>query len=543
MVHRGTVDRLTGARWRPHRPSSDMVDEIAAPPSHLDRFRRRPRAVHGRDMQHLPALVVASPQRTVVRPTGTADTIGDLAAAFDADATSVAIGGQVHAPSTSLVEIPALRHGVAVELAAAAGRVADDRSRHPADGAQVASAHAVVEVAVVLGPDCQPWRPLAPGRYIVGRAADAHLTITDPTVEPYQALVTVAPRADTDNDRSQPASPSAWTLRQLTGGVDIDERTTSIHHLSTTTIPQRGQAGDTSVTLYRMGASTLAIRQRAMRPDADLGCDHDDVDPPRSRIVRRDAAPWQRVVLRSPVPPRHRRPKLEPPVEPEPIPWPSGAGLIGAGAAVAGAAAIAGVLGQPTLALFALVGGFVALTTWAVGVVGTWRRRRRAGRRHAAALERFDIAHRAAVAAARADHVADHPAVTDVLGQLDRLGAQLDRGDTEIGAPIWSRPLTSADRPRPATSTPVASIGFGDVELDLGGGDHHRARDLALPIRFAPGSLTAVCGPGASALGRASRRPAGDIARPRRSHHRGRHPHARPVGVDDVVAARRRSPR
>ena len=190
------------------------------------------------------------------------------------------------------------------------------------------------------------------------------------------------------------------------------------------------------------------------------------------------------------------------PDAPEPTPWPSSAGLIGAGAAVAGAAAIAGVLGQPTLALFALVGGLVALTTWTVGVASAWQRRRRGRRQHAAALERFDVEHRAAVAAARADHVADHPAVTDVLGELERIGERLDRGDDEIGTAIWSRSPGSAAAPSAPQCAAIATVGFGDVDLELGGAEHHRAGDLALPVRVAPGSLTAVCGPGAVALGR-----------------------------------------
>ena len=217
--------------------------------------------------------------------------------------------------------------------------------------------------------------------------------------------------------------------------------------------------------------------------------------------MRRDAAPWHRVVLRGPVPPRQPYPQVRRPDAPEPTPWPSSAGLIGAGAAVAGAAAIAGVLGQPTLALFALVGGFVALTTWAVGVASAWRLRRRARRQHAVALARFDLEHRAAVAAARAGHVTDHPAVTDVLRELDRIGEQLDRGDHEIGSSIWSRSC-GAPAPSAPQRAAMATVGFGDVDLELGGEQRHRARDLALPVPVASGSLTAACGPGAVALSR-----------------------------------------
>ena len=287
--------------------------------------------------------------------------------------------------------------------------------------------------------------------------------IADPTVEPYHALVTVRAEDETCTDRSQACGPSTWAFRQLTGGVDVDERTTSNHHLSTSAAPHHRHAGvDTSITLYRLGASTVAIRERTVRPDCtperDRG-DDVDVEAPPSRIVRRDAVPWHRVVLRGPVPPRQPHPQVRTPDAPEPTPWPSSAGLIGAGAAVAGAAAIAGVLGQPTLALFALVGGFVALTTWTVGAAGAWRRRRRGRRQHMAALERFDLEHRAAVVAARADHVTDHPAVTDVLGELDRVGGQLDSGDHEIGTSIWSR---SRGVP-PAECTAVCGDGHGRV--------------------------------------------------------------------------------
>ena len=221
-------------------------------------------------MQDLPALVVATPQRTVVRPTGPADTIGDLASALGADATTLSVGGQVHPPSTPLVAIRALRHGAAVERvvasepAAASEPVAVRPDGEPADSAPAVQSvvERAIDIAIVLGPDCRPWRPLAPGRHIVGRAGDAHVVIADPTVEPYHALLTVHADDEAGTDRSQTGSPSMWGFRQLTGGVDVDERTTSDHHLSASAAPHHRHADvDTSITLYRMGASTLAIRR------------------------------------------------------------------------------------------------------------------------------------------------------------------------------------------------------------------------------------------------------------------------------------------
>ncbi len=345
-------------------------------------------------------------QRNTLRPQAPTDTIADVARALDSEPDAgLWIDGRLVAAHQFLTEC-GLHVGSKIVLDAVPESV-EQRSGPP------------IEVAVIAGPSCDGWRPLAAGRHCVGRSPTAELRLDDPALELHHGVIDVG-------------TDGSVTFTQLTGRVP--SRVDGVPG-STTRVVAEGQS-------LQIGASRLRFRRRTPETTTELGS---------GSITDADRDPWRRVVRRGPSrppdpamvaiavpdpPPEHRAPPL--------------VGLVGAAVAVAGAGLMAAVLGQAMFALFAAIGAVASLATWAVGAIGARRSRRRAARLHRRQVDEFVAAlHIAHVDADRRQRAA-HRSVVDIVATTNtaewerrvwerrsgRLSVTLGQGTVRWVAPI-----------------------------------------------------------------------------------------------------------
>ena len=144
-------------------------------------------------MEQIPVCEAIGPdgERVVIRPHATTDSVADLARALDLPAAMpVAIDDRPVAPTERLVGA-GLQVGSTITVA--------HRHDPPAR-----TGGGVVDVAIVVGPACERWLSLPPGRHAVGRATTATIRIDDPAVELHHGVLDVAEDA-------------TFTFTQLTG--------------------------------------------------------------------------------------------------------------------------------------------------------------------------------------------------------------------------------------------------------------------------------------------------------------------------------------
>jgi S-DNA-T family DNA segregation ATPase FtsK/SpoIIIE len=378
----------------------------------------------------------------------------------------IAIDGRVASPRASLV---------------AAGLVAGSRiTVGPPEPAPEPAGAPLLDVAVVTGPGCTPFRPLHPGRHSVGRAPSAAIRIADPTVELHHGVLIVDPDA---------------TARfvQLSGRVPAQ-------------VPDVIGPGG----VIELGASRLSIRSHVAP----------DIGPPALGAIEHD--PWRRV-LRRPPPAAHRI-EVGPIVAPAPpavVRSPSAAGLAGAGIAATGGAVMAIALGQAMFALFALLGALTSFVMWAIGAIGAARANRRERTRYDGECAAFVDALDAHRSSAEAAHRERHRELVEVLGRPTScmwaqrahgatVSVTLGRGTVRVRAPIDDRVGLTGDlavaveRAERLGDVPVAlSIEAGAV---VGvGGDATMAAAL---VRSTLVQLTASYGPADLRVGIVTERPA-----------------------------------
>ena len=429
-----------------------------------------------------------------MRPASSTDLVADLARALGLDPFRVAVAGRVVAPHQRLVDVAGLRHGARLALtdptdlpeAAASIPAATDpavRAEVPAEATDRSAAleeemtaatagraetagfaglettSAVgdegVEVAVIVGPGCTPWRALGPGRHLVGRGRDAAVRIDDPRVEVHAGFLDIG-------------ATGVMRFVQLTGALSARVDGRPCGHVEDLTIG----------TPLDVGGSRLVTR----RPEKSPG---------RARhLVVRSSDPWrltlERVAVRRPADP----PPITAPARPEEHPAPPATPLIGGLVGVVGSLALGIVIGNPLFAAFALFGATASIATWAAGRLATHRRRRRARAIHETACVEFrgDLARNQESAERR--HRARNPPVSVALSAAGVLGAEL-----------WQR------RVDPQSPLRV-SLGVGDVmcrseilgdptpEMEAEVERCARLADVSVPVTLPAGSCTAIRGPG-----------------------------------------------
>ena len=407
----------------------------------------------------IPACEATGPDgtRLLIRPHAATDSVADLARALDLPAsTPLAIDDRPVAHHERL-DATGLRVGSAVTVPASQQPGRPTRMPDTQPGANLG-----VEVAVAVGPACERWVTLPPGRHSVGRSASAAIRIDDPAVELHHGVL------DVDADGS-----AAFT--QLTGAFPATVDGMPCH-------PGHLVGPDGAVSL---GSSRLLIGRL--------------VDPVRMRpvgggsVVRADRDPWRDVVRRGP--PAPGEPIIEtldvpePPTEHRAPPLTS---LVGAGIAAAGAGLLAAVLGQMLFAVFAAVGASASVATWAVGALVARRDRRRAITKHRDASAAFEqsllVAHRDAELA----HRCRHHSVVDALDAT--------HGD---GSRLWSRRCGPADvlwttvgRGTCRWAPPIAPDARGRLHADLvvALDRCERLDDVAVPLGLEPSSVVAFHG-------------------------------------------------
>jgi S-DNA-T family DNA segregation ATPase FtsK/SpoIIIE len=367
----------TGTHCRSMRPLHSRVPDLAcsssaatlalAPSaSHLARPAGHPAPAAGSALTPVrpaPFDVVVQlcpdgrPQRFTVAPESPADRVGDLAAALGAaGADHLVIDGRSVDLETPLLDSGVV-NGSVVEM--------DPSQSVTSRAAAPGTPPAVIEVAGVAGPDCQPWFPLGAGRHVIGRSVSARICLDDPLVELHHALIEV------DDEEAR--------LTQLTGHTPLRVDGEPLGTTRQLVLPA-------TITL---GASELRLRSASAQLSFDAdgdGCQPLDC----GTLVDAPADPWRRVV--------HRSPDWADPPERASIAVPSTAtvhrippvtGLVGAGVAALGAVGLAIVMGQPMFALFAAIGAVVSAATWLAGAAAAWRSNRRERRLAAAERIRF----------------------------------------------------------------------------------------------------------------------------------------------------------
>jgi S-DNA-T family DNA segregation ATPase FtsK/SpoIIIE len=312
------------------------------------------------------------------------------------------------------------------------------------------------------GPDAGEQHHLTPGRWLVGRARDAHVRCDDPAVEPFHAEVRLWAHGEAQ-------------VVQLSGRSPVRH---DGDHL-------------------RVGASTLLIEHvdRLPAPDAFHPVTP-GVDSNRDRSVRRRPRRVPSFDVVAPAAPA-------PPADPHDDSTLGGTALVSSGVAFAGALLVGAITHQVLFAVLAGVAALASAATWGASRWSVHRRRRRARRHHLEAVHRHAVelgAHTAAAAAHRR-------AVTATLADA-HLAAR--RG----GEALWQR------RPDHADAFEVA-LGEGDVpwapsRLDDSGhsaGAHATdalapdrdqvLRHVPVTVSLAAGARVLVAGPGAAAVARA----------------------------------------
>jgi S-DNA-T family DNA segregation ATPase FtsK/SpoIIIE len=195
-------------------------------------------------------------------------------------------------------------------------------------------------------------------------------------------------------------------------------------------------------------------------------------------------------VTRSPAPP------ADPPLPsigvPDPVASSAAPPLVGlAGAAVAavGAGLVGSVLGQPMLALFALVGAAASGVTWVIGAFGVRRARRRSRRAHRCAVHAFASTLERSRTEMEGRHRRDHLHVTDVLTieAADVWGRRVAAGSplcctAGVGAWRWSAPIEPDDRRRLSP----------DLQLAVDRAEH--LPEVAVPLHLHPAEVVTMQG-------------------------------------------------
>ena len=380
----------------------------------------------------------------VIHPHSATDSMADLARALDLPATmSLAIDDRPVAPTERLV--------------AAGLRVGSRISVAPPCEPPTRSGNGV-EVAIGVGPACERWTTLPPGRHTVGRAATAAVRIDDPAVELHHGVLDVA-------------ADGTVAFTQLTGAFPATISGAPC---------RRAHPVDDALSI---GSSRLLVRRNA----AGTGTISTGSVAPAERD------PWHRVVQRGPVAATGSPPApIEIPERPTVHHAPPLTTLVGAGVAALGAGVLAAVLGQLLFALFAAVGAVASLATWAVGAIVARRDRRRAAAEHRRAVGEFGLALDRARSRAERDHRARHRSVVDALDRIHREPAAMwsrrrDRDDAlwvtvGRGTSRWVPPIAVDDHSRLDAELLVAMEGY------------ERLDDVAVPLALEPASTIAVHG-------------------------------------------------
>ena len=389
---------------------------------------------HWTGMEQLPPCEAIGPDgaRVVIHPHAATDSVADLARALDLPATMpLAIDDRPVAPTERLVAA-GLRAGSTISIA-------------PAD-APPSSTITGVAVAVGVGPACERWITLPPGRHTIGRATTAAVRVDDPAVELHHGILDVA-------------ADGTVAFTQLTGAFPATISGTPC---------RRAHRVDDALSI---GSSRLLVG----RATADVG------PAATGSVAPAERDPWRRVVRRGPVAAAGSPPEpVEIPGPPTVHHTPPLTTLVGAGIAALGAGVLAAVLGQLMFALFAAVGAVASLATWAVGAIVARRDRRRAAADHRRAVAEFVRALEVARCVAERDHRARHRSVVDALDRihLDAGGVWSRRSDRDDalwvtvgrGTSRWVPPIAVDDRGRLDAELLVAIEGcerLGDVAVPL----------------------------------------------------------------------------
>ncbi|HUV19854.1 MAG TPA: FtsK/SpoIIIE domain-containing protein, partial [Ilumatobacteraceae bacterium] len=343
-------------------------------------------------------------------------------------------------------------------LVAAGLRVGSRISIAPPCGPPTTSTGNGVEVAIAVGPACERWIALPPGRHTVGRAATAAVRIDDPAVELHHGVL------DVDAD-------GTVAFTQLTGVFP-----------ATIWGAPCGRAHPVDNALS-IGSSRLLV-----------GRDAADVGPTATgSVAPAERDPWRLVVRRGPAAAVGSPPAaLEIPGPPTVHHSPPLTTLVGAGVAALGAGVLAAVLGQLLFAAFAAVGAVASLATWAVGAIIVRRDRRRTAVEHRRAVVEFERALDRARSGAERDHHARHRGVVDALDRIHRDAADVwsrrcDRDEAlwatvGRGTSHWVPPIAVDDRSRLDAELLVAIEGC------------ERLDDVAVPLALEASSTIAVHG-------------------------------------------------
>jgi DNA segregation ATPase FtsK/SpoIIIE, S-DNA-T family len=351
----------------------------------------------------------------------------------------------------------------------AASRATTEQSRPK--GAPVAA------VSFVWGPAVDAPVLLAPGRYVLGRAAGADIRIDDDAVEAHHAVLDIGPDGEP-------------RVVQLAGRVPI-----RIDGVATEAQPcsdrvATGRHAVTTVSTIDLGATRLRI----------------DDPPPAQLPVHTGEVPGEvgaRMVMRAPrrVPPSGTLAvTLPPPVAAQGDPHPTAAGLGAAVVALIGSVVMATVIGHPMFAVFGLFGALASLATWVAGRVRHGRRSAAARRQHELDMTTFADAVRAAQIRARRHHLEVTPTPSDAIGSIDAIRLwerRPDHGDAfvvSLGVGAVHRPIaiegpdgTIADLPDEVLAVVDRGSTLDDVPVDVTLDDRDRL-------------VLAVTGPNADAL-------------------------------------------
>ena len=331
-----------------------------------------------------------------------------------------------------------------------------------------ATGQPMIEAVWVAGPDAGASVLLAAGSHLIGRAPLASVRCGDPELELHHASLEVL-------------ANGTMRLTQLAGclSVVVDGR------------PLEGAVHVGAGQCIEIGSSLLELR--AVTDDSDAA--HADAVCLGRQVAERQASPtnpWRTPFVRSP---RQIR-TFEPPTVQAPQRERTGStvatsALIPAALGVAGAVAMALVLGQSTFLLFGLMGAFVAIGTWATQRYSGSRAQAKAGRRYEQAQLKFDAGLREQRIAALSFHRDTTPTLSAALTAMNARHGSL-----------WS--VRRSDR-----DAFTISIGRGDttVQPRVGGLSDDAAPDVVAAIRTAsridnvaypvilePGSVTAFVG-------------------------------------------------
>ena len=312
----------------------------------------------------------------------------------------------------------------------------------------------------VTGPDagCTTW--LGAGRWLVGRAPQAHVRCDDPVMAPFHLELTLWPHGEV-----QVVQLAGRTPVQRSGGV------------------------------LRLGTSGLTIEPHAVGEQAGPGCDR-----PVQRVVRRRP----RVVpLFEPVP-------VARPIDPDDRPSPLGGGALGSSViALAGALVVAVVVGHSLMVVFAAVGAMGSLVTWIVSRLATRRRTRRSRAGHEADVARFVDQLRDQRTAALAHHRVCVATLERALAVLaadapelwERRSSHADAFEVSTGTgPVPFVPvLTDEPWPSGRRTLPLVPLLPADP-ADPAAFVESMFPEVAVPLALGPRARVFVDGPYASAL-------------------------------------------